>query len=157
MKLFPIREDILRKSASEIRIKIPYMDRYSDEFKNTVANCFYCRNYVFHFGEGSFTSLLLGAADKKSSSLISRYISTVIINGAEYAEKICDSTKSLSENDQNYFLQVFLDSVKYNITDAEKKSLVRRTVERKFSSPFPEHSNLWAQMVKLSTPNKRSP
>jgi len=149
MKTFPLNIDVLKAARDDLLGQLGDLSPFPKEYRDTFANSFYCKHYVLVFGQSALVDLLaenmrLGV----KASDYSHFISAVVINGANSIVEMRAAMQEFSQNDQNYWAALLVDSLKYNIPDAGYKSLLRRTVERRFTKQFPEHPNLWEVMMR---------
>jgi hypothetical protein len=142
----PIEAHILAAAFYNIRKDIKDIDLFNEEFKNTVANCFYWESFIRHHGQAGLNFSFKNVTNRRDIEYQSQYQAVYIINGANAVRELVGTMKNFSKGDRDYWAQLFVDFVKYNIKDALEKSLFRRTIERPFSRPFPEHRGLWLLM-----------
>jgi hypothetical protein len=151
MKIFPLHVDVLTAAGKDLFKHLGDLSPFPSEYRNTVANSFYCRSYVLKFGAGAIEdyfaeNLRLGCNVKD----INEFHAAVIINGANSAIEMHRAMHGLTQKERNFVAELLVDALKYNIQRVHEKSLLRRTVERKFAKPFPEHQNLWELMMRAS-------
>ena len=141
----PIEPKILASAFSELLRNIIDIELFNDEFKNTAANCFYWRSFIAHHGLIGLDFVRVGKLN--DMKFAAEYQFSYIANGANDVIEITKTMKGFSKGDREYWTQVFLDQKKYNIKEAGHKSLLRRSIERPFARPFPEHKGLWLLMT----------
>jgi hypothetical protein len=97
------------------------------------------------YGQISWDFVFSGSSG--NTKLAQEYLHAYVISGANDVTEIAKSMKGFGNESREYWTQVFLDDKKYNIKKAPYKSLLRRSVERPFARPFPEHKDLWSLMI----------
>ena len=136
----PIEAHILASAFAQLKKEIPNIEIFSDEFKNTVANCFYWKSFFLNHGHESLSFIFQNGFTKRAAE----YQSLYVINGADAARDFVLSMRNLNKEERDYWSQLFVDFTKYNLS--MNKSLLRRSIERPFCRPFPEHQGLWQLM-----------
>lgn len=140
---------ILRKAAQKLHSQMGNISDFPIEFCNSIANIFYINEYILAYGDQGILNLTNYWVKNENftKDQIFKYLS--IIQSTVYCSS--DLAKSLNDhnisiNDRNYFIQLTLDQIKYNIPKSIYKSLFRRIIERFFCHPFPEHKDIWHLM-----------
>ena len=150
----------LHIAAQEIFTILGPLNDLGAELSNTVANVY----YRFHLTQNMENpDGVLGVKSGKDVSDISSYfLNAMGAMGKTYAQHrhIGDMIKSLREaRAQNASIGEFLiaralDEFKYNIKNADKKSLIRRSIERSFCK-VDEIAGLYDRMVQLASEVKQ--
>ena len=96
--------------------------------------------FFLHHGHESFNFIFRNGMTKRAAE----YQSLYVINGADGARDFVLSMRNLNKEERDYWSQLFVDFTKYNMD--MNKSLFRRSIERPFCCPFPEHQGLWQLM-----------
>jgi hypothetical protein len=119
----PIEAHILATAFARLKKEIPNIEIFNEEFKNTVANCFYWESFFIYYGPSSISFTLSGGVNKRAIEYQALYVT----NGASAARDIVTSMKNLNKEERDYWAQLFVDFTKYNMD--MNKSLFRRSVE----------------------------
>jgi len=142
----------LREAAQDIFTTLGPLNDLGAELSNTVANVY----YRFHL-------MAQNTENPGSDDMSSNFLNAMGAMGKTYAQHryIGDTIKSLREaRAQNAsigesLITHALDEFKYNIKNADKKSLIRRSIERPFCKVH-EIAGLYDRMVQLASEVKQS-
>ena len=140
----------LHKAAEEIFTTLGPLNDLGAELSNTVANVY----YRFHLtAENSDGALGINSDDDMSSSFLDAMgaISKTYVQHNDIGDMIKKLRESRAQNPSNgeFLITNALDELKYDIKNADKKSLIRRSIERRFCK-VDEMAGLYDRMVKLA-------
>jgi hypothetical protein len=132
---------VLVLAAHEVQKRCEHLDDIIPELANTFANIYY-------------KAMAMVVNKPYAYNILYKDISTALKDHANFSTAvgiIPDWIRAYRRDLVNidlaeYASILLLDQIKYNIPRALEKSLFRRTIERKFSSPFPEIDDLYPQM-----------
>ena len=144
-----LNSQLLQQAAESLFGTLGALDDLGNELSNTVANVYY-RFYAI----GDMSQL--GVKLKATEDMSSQYRSYMGLGSRALAEfsaidgVIASLRKAKGENYiiGNYLVQLTLDIFKYRIPNAEKKSAIRRSIERRFRK-VNEVAGLYQRMASL--------
>lgn len=118
----------------------------SEELVNTLCNLYYFAEKAKKLNFGGLTDMQELHPEKSKESLVKLYMSHMshVVASVSHAPDLISSMRASRAEDPNVFAyleQLTLDLFKYGIEGAERKSPIRRGLERKFKNPN-EHPGL---------------